>query len=180
MRQMDEPVSLGRHIRESRLRLGMSLGQLAERVRRSSSSVRRWERDEVAPALAIMPSLAEALEVDVESLEERRPVFQDPQDTGSHTAGGEQIRSTIEQPLVAAADDLAAHHRQERSAPLGVFGEMWNTVFAQKASWIGWVRGIATAVVLIVMVFVLIWAVGELITALSDIWGSFGTGNSSA
>jgi transcriptional regulator with XRE-family HTH domain len=159
----------------------MSLGQLAERLGRSSSSVRRWERDEVSPALAIMPSLAEVLEVDVETLQERRPVPQDPDETGSHTAGGKQIHSTIEQPAVAGLEDDASDDPDFRNGgrmavPLGLFGDMWNTVFAKRASWIGWVRGISTAVVLVAMVFVLVWAIGELLEALSEIWDSVGTG----
>ncbi|KAA3636310.1 MAG: XRE family transcriptional regulator, partial [Armatimonadetes bacterium] len=58
MTQMDDSASLGRFIRESRLKKGMSLGQLAASIGRSSSSVRRWERDEVAPAITVMPALA--------------------------------------------------------------------------------------------------------------------------
>ena len=46
---MNEATSMGRFIRESRLQQGMSLGQLAASIGRSPSSVRRWERDEVAP-----------------------------------------------------------------------------------------------------------------------------------
>ena len=185
MRPMDEPISLGHYIRESRLQQGMSLGQLAERLGRSSSSVRRWERDEVSPALAIMPSLAEALAVDVETMQERRPVLQDPEETGSHTAGGQRIRSTIEQPVVAVvpgagSDDSGSEPVGRMAVPLGLFGDMWNSVFANKTSWIGWVRGVSTAVVLVVMVFVLVWATGELLEALSDVWNSLGTGSTSS
>jgi transcriptional regulator with XRE-family HTH domain len=182
---MDELTSLGHFIRESRLQQGMSLGQLAEQLGRSSSSVRRWERDEVSPALAIMPSLAEALAVEVESLQERRPVLEDPDETGSHTAGGQQIRSTIEQPVVAVlpvvgSDDSGSQPAGRMAVPLGLFGDMWNSAFARKTSWIGWVRGVSTAVVLVVMVFVLVWATGVLLQALSDVWNSLGTGSSSS
>ncbi|MDA2979681.1 MAG: helix-turn-helix transcriptional regulator [Actinomycetota bacterium] len=182
---MDNQTSLGHYIRESRLQQGMSLGQLAERLGRSSSSVRRWERDEVSPAIAIMPSLAEALAVDVETLQERRPQLEDLDDTGSHTAGGEQIHSTIEQPVVAGlrndgSDDSGSQNVGRMAVPLGLFGDMWNTVFAKKTSWIGWVRGVSTALVLVVMVFVLVWAAGELLEALSDVWHSVGTDSTSS
>ena len=49
---------MGRTIREARLARGRSLSQLAAAVGRSSSSVRRWERDEVPPAIGIIDELA--------------------------------------------------------------------------------------------------------------------------
>ena len=179
---MEDTLSLGRFIRESRLKRGMSLGQLAETVGRSSSSVRRWERDEVAPALTIMPVLAEALEVDLGSLEAKRPVFAGEDETGSLTATGERSGSTIEQPIVVpvatgVSEPANNGHASELGRNrLGVFGEMWNTVFANKASWIGWVRGGLTAGALIVMVIVLFWALGELLESLREVWDSFGSG----
>jgi flagellin-like protein len=57
---------------------------------------------------------------------------------------------------------------------------MWNTVFAEKESWIGWVRGIGTALVLLLFVFVLIWAGGEFVDAISEVWHSFGSGSSTS
>lgn len=171
---MEDTLSLGRFIRESRLKRGMSLGQLAETLGRSSSSVRRWERDEVAPALTIMPALADALNVDLGALESRRPVFVDDDDTGSHTAGGERTGSTIEQPKVVPTSSEPV--KDQTSRHLGVFGDMWNTVFANKQSWIGWVRGGLTAAALIFIVIVLFWALGELFDALRQVWDSFGSG----
>ena len=46
------------------------------------------------------------------------------------------------------------------------------------SSWSGWIRGLLTLVVLIVMGLVLIWALGELASALSEIWDSFDTDTS--
>lgn len=160
----------------------MSLGQLAETLGRSPSSVRRWERDEVAPALTIMPALADALGVEVGSLELRRPVFIGEDDTDSHTARGERTGSTIEQPIVAQAfageveSPVAETSTETASYRLGLFGDLWNTMFENKASWIGWVRGGFTTVALIVMVIVLFWAFGELLDGLGEVWDSFGSG----
>lgn len=169
---MTETQTLGRFIRQTRLDRGMSLGQLANEVGRSSSSVRRWERDEVAPALGIVPALAEALGVEAEELENRRP------GTGQPDAGPvveERLtHTTMEQPPVppvppAEPDPVPSTSR------LGFFGELWESVFKEKESWIGWARGAATAVVLIAMFIVFVWAVGELFSALGDVWDSLDT-----
>lgn len=179
---MEDTLSLGRFIRESRLKRGMSLGQLADAIGRSSSSVRRWERDEVAPAITVMPSLANALGVPLDELQSRRPIFETDDDTGSHTAGGERTGSTVEQPVVVPAaaggfDTSAGQPVQEPGQrQLGVFGEVWNTVFANKTSWIGWVRGGLTTVALIIMIILVFWALGELLDGLREIWNSFGSG----
>lgn len=153
----------------------MSLGQLADAVGRSSSSVRRWERDEVPPALTIMQALAEALSVDVEQLDALRPALVDEVSIAARegdTASG----STIEQPLVEPSQEAFATQGVVPDRRLGLFGDLWNSVFAQKESWIGWVRGGLTTVFVLVMVYILFWAVGELYDALFDVWHSFGTG----
>ncbi|MEZ5175367.1 MAG: helix-turn-helix transcriptional regulator [Acidimicrobiia bacterium] len=168
---MEGSESLGRLIRESRLRRGMSLGQLASTIGRSSSSVRRWERDEVAPAIAIMPRLAEALQIDVADLEARRYPQYGEDDSDQHTAGGDRTGSTIEQDAVPSRQP--APDREVERAPVGFFGELWNTVFAQREAWIPWVRGIATAVLLVIMLVILVWAVGGLWDGIKEIWDSF-------
>ncbi len=177
MLTMDDSASLGRFIRESRLRKGMSLGQLAASIGRSSSSVRRWERDEVAPAITVMPALAEVLGVEVGVLEAKRPSLADFDDTGPHTAGGDDRPPTLEQPVVAPLGQSEPDSHAQGEASGGLFGDMWNTLFANKNSWIGWARGIATTVALIVMVVILWWAVGELWGGLLEIWDSFGAGS---
>ena len=177
---MDDETSLGRFIRESRLQQGMSLGQLAANIGRSSSSVRRWERDEVAPAIAVMPQLADALSVDVSELEKRRHTVNEP-DWPSDPDPGDKKLTTMEQPAVrsdeAPSPETGLTTQTKR---VGLFGQMWNSVFAEKESWIGWVRGIATALVLLLFLVVLIWAGGEFIDALLDVWHSFDSGSSTS
>jgi len=174
---MDDSASLGRFIRESRLKQGMSLGQLAASIGRSSSSVRRWERDEVAPAITVMPALADVLGVEVGVLESKRPSLADFDDTGPHTAGGGERPPTLEQPVVGLLGASEPDLRSQNGASVGLFGDMWNMLLDNKDSWIGWFRGIATTVVLIVMVVILWWAVGELRDGLFEIWDSFGAGS---
>jgi transcriptional regulator with XRE-family HTH domain len=176
---MDDTTSLGRFIRESRLHKGMSLGQLAANIGRSPSSVRRWERDEVAPAIAVMPQLAEVLDVDVTELETRRPSVDEPE-WPTDAELGEQKHTTVEQPVSVSQEALYQEPLPPpESRRVGFVGDMWNSIFAEKESWIGWVRGIATALVLLLFLFVLIWAGGEFIDALSDVWQSFDTDGSS-
>lgn len=180
LRLMTDTTSMGRFIRESRLQQGLSLGQLAATLGRSPSSVRRWERDEVAPALALMPELAVALDVDLSALEERRPSAIES-DQGTASDASDKTFSTIEQPVVASQDVLpTADIQSPAKRSVGLFGEMWNSVFAEKESWIGWVRGIATALVLLLFFVMLIWAGGEFIDAISDVWQSFGSDGSTS
>jgi transcriptional regulator with XRE-family HTH domain len=176
---MDDATSMGRFIRESRLQQGMSLGQLAATIGRSPSSVRRWERDEVAPATAVVPQLAVALDVDVSALEERRPDVEDPDPSVVDNAEEKKL-TTIEQPVATSQEaPVVPAVKPERRPRVGIIGEMWNSIFAEKESWIGWVRGIGTALVLLLFFIVLVWAGGEFIDAVSDVWNSFGSDSSS-
>jgi len=170
---MPETETLGRFIRQTRLDRGMSLGQLANEVGRSSSSVRRWERDEVAPALGIVPALADALGVPADELEQRRPGID-----GSDEEPVEEERlthTTMEQPAVPATAPVDPGGSAASTSRLGFFGDLWQSVFDEKESWIGWARGAATAVILIIMLVVFLWAVGELFSALSEVWDSLDT-----
>ena len=178
---MDESVTLGRLIRESRLERGLSLGQLASKVGRSSSSVRRWERDEVPPAIGILPDLAAALELDEEELQRLRSgsttTTPDPPSPSQEST----TRSTIEGETVSNGSLTKAHTTDVPRAPApkdggGLFRDVSRAFLTSKASWIGWVRGIMTAVVLIVLFIVLLWALGELIDALRQVLDSFDVG----
>lgn len=177
MPEMDDSASLGRFIRESRLTKGMSLGQLAAALDRSSSSVRRWERDEVAPAITVMPVLAEVLGVDLEVLEAKRPSFGGSDDTDPPPFSDDERLPTYEQPAVPPVAVQAPEAPSQPGRPVGFFGDLWQALFANKDAWIGWARGIATAVALIIMVVILWWAVGELWDGLREIWRSFGAGD---
>jgi len=178
---MDGAQELGMLIRESRLKQGMSLGQLASAVGRSSSSVRRWERGEVAPAIGIVPELARVLDLDESALSELRPSQVEPQDMeskqlelgGGHTTIEDAVMKVpnVRSRSVAQSPDPASDARSR-----GIVADLKHAIFGQKESWIGWVRGILTTVVLIAMLVVLVWAIGELASAVADIWGSFETG----
>lgn len=55
-------------VREKRLSLGLSLGQLASQVSRTAATVRAWERAEHGPDDATIRRLASVLAIDVEEL----------------------------------------------------------------------------------------------------------------
>ena len=190
-------MELGRLIRESRLKKGMSLAQLAAAVGRSSSSVRRWERGEVPPAKAIMGDLASALDLDESQLDELRPSSSNhlPQSDGDASLGDGQVSSegravrpdgrkhtTLEQPIVAPdAGALPPNGSPATTGPSpdssrsssGLVGDIVASYRAWTEDWSGWIRGGLTLALLIVMLVVLIWAIGELLDALGEIWDSF-------
>jgi len=176
---------LGRLIRESRLKKGLSLGQLASAVGRSSSSVRRWERGEVAPALGILSELARVLDLDESDLRRLRPIPPTESTSASTPHLGPDPGSTPQQ-AAAVAEDVAGEVATtafpkalvvgETSRPGGLLRDLWNTAVRRRDSWIGWVRGVMTAVALIAMAVVFVWALRELLAALGDVLDSFGTG----
>jgi transcriptional regulator with XRE-family HTH domain len=174
---MADHQELGMAIRKARLDKSMSLGQLASAVGRSSSSVRRWERGEVAPAASVLPKLAAILEIDPEVLKESTPPI--PSDTTDETEGpvgdGDRV-STVEQPVTgtAASGNSAS---QGVSQPLSSSGGPWATLTHGDRGWMGWVRGLLTAAVLMVMLMVMLWAVGELFSALGAVLDSFDVGS---
>ncbi|MGB5531919.1 MAG: helix-turn-helix transcriptional regulator, partial [Acidimicrobiia bacterium] len=65
---MSDPKTFGQAVRGARLARGMSMGQLATSVGRSTASVRRWERDEGVPAKGIIDELAAVLDLSDDDL----------------------------------------------------------------------------------------------------------------
>ena len=169
-------------IRKARLDKSMSLGQLASAVGRSSSSVRRWERGEVAPAASVLPKLAAVLDIDPEFLEENTsPTSRaTTDDTGGLGGDGDRV-STVEQPLagtVTSGNSVS----QGVSQPLSPSGARitsgpWARLTQGDRGWMGWVRGLLTVAVLIGMLFLMLWAVGELFSALGAVLDSFNVGS---
>src|SRR5665811_1044065 len=61
---MNDAKTFGQAVREARLAKGMSMGQLAAAVERSTASVRRWERDEGVPAETVVRDLIAVLDLE--------------------------------------------------------------------------------------------------------------------
>lgn len=183
---MSDALTLGRLIRESRLKKGMSLGQLAAAVGRSSSSVRRWERGEVPPAAGIIEDLAGALDVDPEELRKLRPVpitTATPAKAASHPTASQQERpTTLEQPVVPPSDtgpqtsDAAQSEPGSGDGQRGFIADVFSEIAGLFRDWHGWIRGLLTVAAFIALAFLLVWALGELFGALGEVWDSFGVG----
>ena len=181
---MMDTLAMGRMIREARLAKGMSLGQLAAAVGRSSASVRRWERGEVAPAIGIIDDLARVLDIDADELRSQRPSAgeqEEPSLSGSQgdtDMVGAARPSTFEHDVVAPAQSPARTDETvavpERSG--GIVADAVDAVRHATSGWGGWIRGLLTAVVLITMALILFWALGQLASAVGEIWDSFDTG----
>lgn len=61
---MNDQTTLGETIRDRRLALGYSLGQLATKVNKTASSIRAWERGQELPSDSEAAQLADALDLD--------------------------------------------------------------------------------------------------------------------
>jgi len=66
---VDNPASLGAVVRDRRLALGYSLGQLATKVNKTAASIRAWEKGESFPTESEADALAAALDLDSSLLE---------------------------------------------------------------------------------------------------------------
>lgn len=169
-------------IREARLEKSMSLGQLATAVGRSSSSVRRWERGEVAPAASVLPKLSAVLEIDVQSLRDDVSVPSTGSEEESSESKAQNGRvSTVEQPVIADGQQPAPSPQVVPVVPTpsegGALSSFWGSVTKGGQGWMGWIRGALTVVTLVVMLFVLVWALGELFSALGSVLDSFDVGS---
>jgi transcriptional regulator with XRE-family HTH domain len=168
-------------IREARLEKSMSLGQLASAVGRSSSSVRRWERGEVAPAASVLPKLSAILEIDIQSLRDGGVTTTGSDEESSQDKAENGRISTVEQPVIAVGEPSAPVPRDLPVVPPssdgGRLSSLWDSVTEGGQGWMGWIRGALTVVALVVMLFVLVWALGELFRALGSVLDSFDVGS---
>ena len=97
--------TMGSFIAALRKAQGLTQRELAQRLNVSDKSVSRWERDEGAPDLSVIPALAEVFGVTCDELlrGERSPVSKLPAETAAgSTAKGEKqrrllLRSTLSQ-----------------------------------------------------------------------------------
>lgn len=76
-----DPIKTGRLIRTLRMDLGLTQQQLAGRLHVGDKAVSKWERGGGCPDVSLLPVLAEALEVGMESL------LAGELDANAHTGG---------------------------------------------------------------------------------------------
>lgn len=68
MSRMNRETTLGGAVRDRRLALGYSLGQLATKVNKTAASIRSWERGDTVPTEQETDALSDALDLDAELL----------------------------------------------------------------------------------------------------------------
>jgi len=165
---MSEGKTLGQAIREARLAKGMSMGQLAAAVERSTASVRRWERDEGRPAETVIRDVLDVLDLEGEDYAAsplRAPtVAPDPDPSVSVS---ESMRATS---LATASSSVPIE--STTSNPPGPFERFRDP----NRPWLGYVRAGLTVVTFLLLGWVLIWALGGLVGAVGEIWQSLWSG----
>ena len=197
---MSDPRTFGQAVREARLAKGMSRGQLATSVERSTASVRRWERDEGVPAMGVVNELAAVLDLseDDVGLIAKEPELADPPPPPQRPAtpppprpsratpapatpapatprGPTPAPSTPAPPSGASEATQAAGSRVagvvavSEPAPTGI--RSWLAELYNPANpWLGYLRAALTVVVLIVLAWILVWALAGLFGAVGEIW----------
>ena len=76
-----DPIKTGELLRALRMELGMTQQQLAQRLHVGDKAVSKWERGAGCPDISLLPSLAEALGIGLDSL------MTGELDTNAHTGG---------------------------------------------------------------------------------------------
>ena len=192
---MADSDALGPLIRGARLDKGLSLGQFASAVGRSSSSVRRWERGESTPSADVVGDVAAVLDLNtkelnamVASAHASEDAPEQPVTTDTHVdmvadspVLAPRAKTTLEDEQ--AAVEMAPYF--ETPAPVmpppaqrppSRLKRASSAIMGHRDSWIGWVRGFLTALALFFLFMGFMWAVGELLTALNEVLGSFSAG----
>ena len=125
-----------------------------------------------------MPQLAEILNVDQAELDALRPGAVSAA-TAAEESEGDAGPSTIEQPAVPTDAEPEEPSAEVVVAPRrrGLLGDVATAWQVMTEGWTGWIRGFATAAVLLVLLVVLVWAASELFQALGEVWDSFDAGS---
>ncbi len=202
-----DPPDTAETIRRRRSELGLSQTELAERVGRTPTTIRRWEKGEAVPAPDVIDRLAHVLEVDSGSLGGADdPSREGPEASPSPPGVVQQETVTksvapppspggavplTEMPTEAAPAPVpagprrAASRREEDTAPparrLSLTRRRSVTDSGAALSYIEdrrqrlryWLRYLLTAVAVLIMLVVLVWAFGELRDALGEVWQLF-------
>lgn len=121
---VNDSISLGDTIRDRRLALGYSLGQLATKVNKTASSIRAWERGDAVPTDEESDDLAAALDLDAAllvSLQPSEEVWEseeiDEVDVHDPWPDGHVSEDLAAAVPAAAAADQAAEPAEETSEP---------------------------------------------------------------
>lgn len=139
----------------------------------------------MAPAETVLPDLAEALGLDDAELRTLIESVHAPAPSAPYAESSEdpipKTETTIEDEVsvVDAAPYFETPSPRSAQPPQiepGRFGRFSKAIFGSRDSWIGWVRGILTALALLFLFFGLVWALGELLAALGEVLDTFSAG----
>jgi transcriptional regulator with XRE-family HTH domain len=167
---MSNGKTFGQAVREARLAKGMSMGQLAAAVERSTASVRRWERDEGKPSETVVQDLLTVLDLEDEDYSD---LPSGPPSIAVASYPSASVSESMRATSLASASSSAA------SGPLPADPPSRLERFRDpNQPWLGYARAGLTVVTLLLLGWVLIWALGGFVDAVGDIWQSLWSGTS--
>ena len=141
------------------------MGQLAAAVERSTASVRRWERDQGVPTETVVQELAVVLNLDeaevsalaAAPLPAAAPAPQTGEPSDATRATSASMTNTASTPV----------------PPPNGNGGWLSPLRDPEQPWLGYLRAALTVIVLLVLAWVLIWALRGFLVAFGDVWESF-------
>lgn len=146
------------------------MGQLATSVERSTASVRRWERDHGIPPQEVVDRLAIVLGLDEADLALARaaPASPPTPPPPSPPRPSEQDSAQATQASMGRVTGVVAATEPE---PTGIKGR-FSTLYDPGNPWLGYLRAALTVVILLVLAWLLVWALAGLFDAMSEVWES--------
>ncbi|MBE6631619.1 MAG: helix-turn-helix transcriptional regulator [Ruminococcaceae bacterium] len=87
--------TIGQFISVLRRARGMTQQEMADRLNVSNKAVSRWERDECAPDITLIPAIAEMFGISCDELLKGERIFNDTQEIKSEPKVEKQIRSLV-------------------------------------------------------------------------------------
>jgi len=165
---MSDSKTFGQAVREARIARGMSMGQLAAAVERSTASVRRWEKGEGMPSDTVVHRLMAVLDID----------------DGEYTVVDAQVADVAvgrDVPGRVSESMRATSIATGRAAPPGESGAdespgPLKRFLDPEKPWLGYLRALLTIVTLGLLAWLLLWALGGLVDAVGSIWQSLWSG----
>jgi len=144
------------------------MGQLAASVERSTASVRRWERDEGAPAREIIDQLATVLGLDGEDLALIGTPSVPPATPQSPAPPG-PVMQTSSQATQAGVSRITGVTPVTEPESTGLRG-WYSTLYDPANPWLGYLRAALTVVILLILAWLLVWALAGLFEAVGEVW----------
>ena len=161
---MTDRRTFGQAIREARLSKGMSMGQLAAAVERSTASVRRWERDQGVPAETVVQELIVVLD-----LEESETVAL----AAAPLPIAPDVPRSPEPSDATRATSVAATSTSSQAVSSSGGSSGWlSSLRDPDKPWLGYIRASLTVVTLLILAWVLVWALRGFLEVYGEIWES--------